>query len=193
MPPNGANPHDAVLPDFASDEHADACLALTETGLLEVQAVATLSRLWTLNNEKEKLQWDRVIAEEARDAEETRQLVETAEALLRQQEQAEKDAALAEEHKKHKMKFLPVPNAKVPLEPIAQPAKYALKQMENANYVELYYFTNQGIADAKEVATAPSDGTYVWKQQEDGTSTIVDSAESKRGLKTDPLPDDKLS
>ena len=97
MPPNGANPHDAVLPDFASDEHADARLALTETGLLEVQAVATLSRLWTLNNEKEKLQWDRVIAEEARDAEEARQLAETAEALLRQQEQAEKDVTLAEE------------------------------------------------------------------------------------------------
>jgi len=86
-----------------------------------------------------------------------------------------------------------VPNAKVPLEPVALPAKYALKQMENGNYIELYYFTNQGIADAKEVATAPSDGTYVWKQQEDGSSTIVDSAESKRGLKTDPLPDDKLS
>ena len=122
-----------------------------------------------------------------------RQLAETAEALLRQQDQAEKEAALAEECKKHKNKFVPVPNAKVPLEPVALPAKYALKQMENGNYIELYYFTNQGIADAKEVATAPSDGTYVWKQQEDGSSTIVNLAESKRGLKTDLLPDDKLS
>ena len=91
------------------------------------------------------------------------------------------------------MKFLPVPNAKVPLKPITQPTKYALEQMENANYVELYYFTNQGIVDAKEVAMAPSDGTYVWKQQEDGTNTIVNSAKSKQGLKTDPLLDNKLS
>jgi len=65
MPPIGANPHDAVLPDFASDEHADARLALTDTGLLEDQAIAMLSRLWTLNNEKEKLQWDLLTAEEA--------------------------------------------------------------------------------------------------------------------------------
>ena len=193
MPPIGANPHDAVLPDFASDKHADACLALTDTGLLEDQAIAMLSRLWTLNNEKEKLQWDLLTAEEARAAEEVRQLTEMVEALLRQQDQADKEAALAEERKKHKNKFVPVPNTKVPLKPVALPAKYALKQMENRNYIELYYFTNQGIADAKEVAMAPSDGTYVWKQQEDGLSTIVDLAESKRGVKTDPLPDDKLS
>ncbi|KIM61789.1 hypothetical protein SCLCIDRAFT_25609 [Scleroderma citrinum Foug A] len=151
MPLNGANPHDTVLPDFTSDKHTDTCLTLTETGLLEDQAIATLSRLWTLNNEKEKFQWDWLIAEEAHTTDAACQLMEAAEALLRQQEQAEKD---------------------VPLKPITQPTKYALKQMENANYVELYYFTNQGIVDAKEVAMAPSDGTYVWKQQEDGTNTI---------------------
>lgn len=193
MPPNGANPHNAVQPDFASDEHAEARLAFTDTGLTEDQAIAMLSRLWTINIEKEKLQWDQLTAEETHAAEEARQLAETAEALLRQQDQAEKDTALAEERKKHKNKFLPIPDAKTPLEPIALPSKYTLKQMESGNYIELYYFTNQGIMDAKEVATAPSNGTYTWKQQEDGTSTIVDSTESKRGLKTDPLPDDKLS
>ena len=97
MPLNGANPHDTVLPDFTSDKHTDTCLTLTETGLLEDQAIATLSRLWTLNNEKEKFQWDWLIAEEVHTTDAACQLMEVAEAHLRQQEQAEKYVTLAEE------------------------------------------------------------------------------------------------
>jgi len=65
--------------------------------------------------------------------------------------------------------------------------------MENGTYVELFYFTNEGIADAEEVATAPSDESFVWKQQDNGTPSLVEASTAKRGLKTDVLPDEKLS
>ncbi|KAG6329541.1 hypothetical protein ID866_9547 [Astraeus odoratus] len=132
-------------------------------------------------------------SEETHTAEDARQAATEAEERLRLQAIADRKAALADEWKKHKSKFMPVPNAKVPIEPICLPAQYVLKQMEMGGYVELFYFTNQGIADAKEVATTPSDGTYVWKQQEDGNHSLVEASATKRGLKADPLPDKKLS
>ena len=76
---------------------------------------------------------------------------------------AEKEVAAANNRKKHRSKFVPVPSAKVPLELVPLPAKYALKQMETSGCVELYYFTNQGIAEAEEVATGSNDGLLVLK------------------------------
>jgi len=87
---------------------------------------------------------------------------------------------------------VPVPKAKA-LVDLCLPAKYTLKHMENVTYVELFYFTNKGIADAEEVATAPSNELFVWKQQDNGTPSLVEASTAKRGLKMDVLPDEKLS
>ncbi|KAG6327794.1 hypothetical protein ID866_11296 [Astraeus odoratus] len=172
MPPLHSNPYDTAQPDFAAESHTDAWLALTEA-----QAIKSLTRLWTLSNEHKKAE------QAATDAKECQC----------QQSQADKEATLTKECKKHKSKFTPVPNTKVPVEPLCIPAHYALKQMESSSYVELYYFTNQGISKAEEVATTPSDGTYVWKTQEDSTHSLVEASSAKRGLKSDPLPDDRLT
>ncbi|KAL4080249.1 hypothetical protein V8B97DRAFT_2020915 [Scleroderma yunnanense] len=83
------------------------------------------------------------------------------------QEQAENKDTLSEECKKHKSKF-----TLVLLDLICLPAKYALKQMESGNYIELFYFTNQGITDAEEVTTTPSDSTFIWKQRDNGTHSL---------------------
>ena len=115
-----------------------------------------------------------------------------AELLLRQQALAEKEAA-ADDKKKHWNKFVPVPNAKVPLELVPLLAKYALKQMEMSGYVELYYFTNKGISEAEEVATAAGNGSLVWKLGNDGSHSLVKASTGKRGLKNNPLPDEKLT
>ncbi|KAG6328838.1 hypothetical protein ID866_10251 [Astraeus odoratus] len=49
--------------------------------------------------------------------------------------------------------------------------------------------------DARQATTKAeeSDGTYVWKQQEDDCHSLVKTSMAKRGLKSDPLPDKKLS
>ncbi|KAG6327276.1 hypothetical protein ID866_11813 [Astraeus odoratus] len=123
MPPLCSNPYDAAQPDFATEAHADAQLALTEGGLSEAQAIESLTHLWTLSNKHEKAEWDRAIAEEQHTLEEARQAATDAEECQHQQSQADKEAALAEECKKHKSKFTPVPNAKVPVEPLCIPLK----------------------------------------------------------------------
>jgi len=193
MLPNRPNPHEAVQPDFTSDQHANARRTLSDMGMPEDLATATLLCLWTIDNEREKTEWDRIAAQEAHKEEEARHLTAATKEILLQQDQAKKEAALAKEHKKDKTKFIPVPKAKAPVDLICLPAKYALKQMESGGYVELFYFTNQGISDAEEVAITLDDDMYVWKWQDNGTHSVVKTSVAKKGLKTDLLPDKKLS
>ncbi|KAG6328958.1 hypothetical protein ID866_10131 [Astraeus odoratus] len=193
MAPPRLNPHEAAHPNFTSEAQAASRLALMGSRLTEEQAVTALTNLWLINNEQECAAWDRSLAEEYHAAEDARQAAAKAEERQRLQSLADRETVLADKRKKHKSKYMPVPNARVPLEPICLPACYALKQMESGGYVKLFYFTNQGIADAEEVATTPSDRTYIWKQQEDGCHSLVEASLAKRGLKSDPLPDEKLS
>ena len=193
MLPAGGNPHEAAMPDFASEEHTDERATLIAGGLDENQAAAMLRQLWLIANAKARQEWDRLLAEEEQRVAENRQLAEAAELLLRQQALAGKEAAAANDRKKHRNKFVPVPDAKVPLELVALPAKHALKRMESSGYVELYYFTNKGIAEAEQVATTPSDESLVWKRDDDDNYSLVEASAGKRGLKNDPLPDEKLT
>ena len=193
MPPTSSNPHEAVVPDFASEEHADGRAAIMGRGFNNSQAAAALRQLWLIINVKAQQEWDRALAAEEERAEVNRQLAEVAELLLCQQALAEKEAATTDDKKKHQNKFVPVPNAKVPLELVPLPAKYVLKQMEMSGYVELYYFTNKGISEAEEVATAAGNGSLVWKLGNDGSHSLVKASTGKRGLKNDPFPDEKLT
>ena len=191
MPPNHPDLHDAVWPDFTTDEDAVAHLTLINSGVPENAAAAALAQVWFFNNKRDKTEWDRVVANEAHTEEEARQLATAAKELLRQQEQAEKEAALTEEHKKHKTKYIPILNTQVPFDLIGLPAKYTRKQMDGGHYVKPFYFTNQGLMDAQEVAATEDDDTFVWKQGDSGSPALVEA--TKRGLKTKPLPDEKLS
>lgn len=84
MPPGPPNPHDAVCPDFAIEEFLEARRELTDAGLTEAQAIATLVRLWTLENNRSIARWDRQAAEDTQAAEDARLLAATAEELLLQ-------------------------------------------------------------------------------------------------------------
>ena len=167
------------------------CLALINSGVPENATATALAQVLFFNNKRDKTEWDRVVTNEAHAEEEARQLATAAKELLRQQKQAEKEAALTKEHKKHKTKYIPIPDAKVLFDLIGLPAKYAHKQMDSGHYVELFYFTNQRLMDAQEVTAAEDDNTFVWKQGDSGSPALVKAA--KRGLKTEPLPDEKLS
>ena len=100
MLPNRPNPHNAERPDFTTDEYEDAHIALIGTGVPADATAGALAQIWTFNNERDKTEWDRAVADEAQAEEAARQLAAASEDLLRQQELAEKEAALAEERKK---------------------------------------------------------------------------------------------
>ena len=138
------NPHEAVQPDFASDDHAAHRQILTDGGLTEDQAVAALSNLWVATNKRDKTEWDRQQAERAQE-----QLgVKREEA---REEEALLEASRAEERKRYKNMFAPVKA----IGPVTILARIAIARMKKAEYVELWYFTNDGIRAAEVAAAAP--------------------------------------
>ncbi|KIK73154.1 hypothetical protein PAXRUDRAFT_179130 [Paxillus rubicundulus Ve08.2h10] len=53
--------------------------------------------------------------------------------------------ALQEERKKHKSKFVPIPNVPVPTEPVIMAAQAALRKLKNHQFIKMWYWTNDGL------------------------------------------------
>jgi hypothetical protein len=58
------NPHHAVQPDFAVEEHAAARLIFTDDGKTNQKAIGKLTALWTVNNMRERAICDLRVEEE---------------------------------------------------------------------------------------------------------------------------------
>ncbi|KAG2122851.1 hypothetical protein BD769DRAFT_1777056 [Suillus cothurnatus] len=51
------NPNEAIRPDFVTIEHQEARQQLVDEGLSEEQAAHSLTALWTLKNNTDKVRW----------------------------------------------------------------------------------------------------------------------------------------
>ena len=138
-----SNPHDAVRPDFNAEAHAPEKQALLDTGLTPEQAIQTLERLWTLQNNREWQEWNRLKEVAALAEAEAAQAVADAEEQRRREEQESDELAHREDRKKNKAKYAEIPNLMVPSNSIIFPSPYALKKLKKGDFVELYYFTNR--------------------------------------------------
>ncbi|KAI6100758.1 hypothetical protein EDD16DRAFT_1490657 [Pisolithus croceorrhizus] len=142
------DPNLAITPDFTSEDFADACLQLTNNVVNDEQALRILGTLWDIQNAKDIQRWNahRNEAQIARDCAE-----QAAEELAQQQHCMceEEEAILAEEHKKNKAKYAPVPDMEVPSGPVNIPAPYATCKLKKGEYCKLYFFTNAGLVEAE--------------------------------------------
>jgi len=193
MAPLLDNPNDAILPDFETAEHAAARLSLINSGVADdAQAAAILTTLWTMSNTTAKQQWAEQLEEAARAAEQAKlhALAEQAEAQCLLDE--ERDAARKEERKRNKSKFTPVSSAKVPSTPVIIPSHYAVRKLKAGEYVELYYFTNDGVRDAKKTLLSSDPDSLVLTAGPDGQQTWV-TAGAIRDPKSAVTKDENLS
>ena len=167
------NPNDAILPDFSTQNHEAARARLIDNGVADdIQAAGVLATLWTLSNNAAKETWAEQIQEANRTAALAQEQAAEEERQRQRTLQEEQEAALKEEHKKNKSKFVPVSDAKVPSHPVIIPSHYAVRKLKAGDYVELHYFTNKGLKDAKAslVSTEPdglvmmpaADGQHTW-------------------------------
>ncbi|KIK91859.1 hypothetical protein PAXRUDRAFT_148542 [Paxillus rubicundulus Ve08.2h10] len=165
MPPLIQNPNHAVQPDFTLEEHTPACQQLTDNGIPDAQATIILTNLWIQSNDKEKTAWARRIEEEAL-AEEEADRCEAQEATEHQQEQDEEEAkALQEERHKNKSKFVP---------PVILPSQISLHKLKSRAFCELWYFTNNGLADAETSGSSALDDNHLTlSQTPDGLPSFI--------------------
>ncbi|KAF8437212.1 hypothetical protein L210DRAFT_3647514 [Boletus edulis BED1] len=132
------------LPDFAGPEYDGDRQDLTDAGLSPADAVTCLRTMHLAQQKKDRDAHERVRRETiiARAEEEERA------DLLRQQQEDDEEQALKEERKKNKAKFAPIPDVPVPTEPVMVPAHIALRKLKLNQYVEMWYWTNDGLDTA---------------------------------------------
>ncbi|KAI6038089.1 hypothetical protein EDC04DRAFT_2570359 [Pisolithus marmoratus] len=179
----GQNPHKAIQPDFAATEHALQRQLLTGMGLTGDQAVALLSELWTVANNRDKDNWDACQAKLACVRQEADQAVEKENACKAQEEDELCETICSEEHKKYKSKYTPVMDAPIPIGPVHIPLWVALTQMKKGKYVELWYFSKKGIKAVEASATKSSrnNNSFIFVHDEDADAATLVPASSVTG------------
>ncbi|KAG1808435.1 uncharacterized protein BJ212DRAFT_1303044 [Suillus subaureus] len=73
-----------------------------------------------------------------------------------------------EEKKKNKHKFIPILEEGIPDDPVITPCSYAPRKLNKGEYVELWYFTNDGLDEANTKKTIDDDAMIL--------STLADSS-----------------
>ena len=144
------NPHLEVPPDHAGPHFDVLRNTLTQNGMTVEQAVQALDQSWALNHEARIQAWDQQVAQDAAALEAQRQQQQQEAEAQAAQELLEQEAERAEaEKKKPKMKdFDEAATVGSFIGP--RPAQYALRRLEELEYVKLWYLTSEGCADTSQ-------------------------------------------
>jgi hypothetical protein len=188
MPRLAFDPSLARCPDFATPLYDPARARFVNANTTDEQAAILLTEFWQTNNDLERQQWADQVNQDL--ADQAAQLLQEQDddhhaALLAAQEQ---DALQREEMKKNRAKYIPIPNRAMPAVTLIFPAAYAVKKMERGQYVELWYYTNDGLHDAARSQYSDDDEAMVLSRNPDGTSSWVSAAASRESKK---IIDDK--
>lgn len=177
------DPHLEVMPDHAGPHYDVLRNALAQNGLTLEQAVQALNDSWTQNHDARVLAWDQQVADDAQAA---------LDAVAAQQDQPEApqdpppvEEGAGGEKKKLKMRdfddALSVGNYIAP-----RPSQYALRRLEDFEYVELWYFTPEGCSDASQFQTTQHDDAFgLTKVDEFVTLKSISSVKASKNVIVD--------
>ena len=153
------DPHLEVIPDH-NGPHYDALRnALTQNGMSAEEALQALDNSWNQNHDARILVWDAQVAADA----------ELAAAQAQQPQPDDPPVALPipqqgderVEGEKKKLKMRDFDDATIVGNHIApRPAQYALRRIEDFEYVELWYLTPEGCSDATQLQLTQHDDTF---------------------------------
>jgi hypothetical protein len=164
-----------LCPNFASvDFHASRAPLLSPT-VDDAQAAVTLHTIWTASNATLRVQWQRQLDADLALLTEQQRLATEATERQRQVLELEESAILAEERKKNRLKHIPIPQRPRPPRTTADVLvnEFALRKLDRGQYVELYYWTNKGLEDARLNYRTLDDESMVPTTGHDGSTTWI--------------------
>ncbi|TFK24776.1 hypothetical protein FA15DRAFT_740466 [Coprinopsis marcescibilis] len=135
------NPHNIVEPNWALQRWQGLLAPQVGPGNALEQVTDRFWEAWRQEHQENLTAWDAQVADDERIVQER---------ALQQQEEEEQNRgaeARAQEEKKPKLKPI-APNRAVSTTPLPQPLQYAINKVESFKYIELYYFTLEGHAEA---------------------------------------------
>jgi hypothetical protein len=158
------DPHLEVIPDHTGLHYDALRTVLTQNGLSPEEAVQALNDSWTQNHAARVLAWD---AQVENDAAVAAALAQQNDPLAVPQDPPQQEDERAEGEKK-KLKMKDFDDTSVIGNYIApRPAQYALRRIEDFDYVELWYLTPEGCSDATQLQLTQSDDTFGFTKVDD--------------------------
>lgn len=153
------NPHLEVMPEHVGPHYAPLRDALTQNGMTAEQAVQALNTSWTLNHEARIQAWDQQVIDDAAAEEALRLQQLQNEQLPPNQPPAQEGEGAEAEKRKPAMKdfddAIIVGNYIAP-----RPSQYALRRIEDFEYVELWYLTPEGCSEASQHQLTQNEDTF---------------------------------
>ena len=182
------DPHLEPMPDHAGPHYDILRNVLTQNGMNVEEAVQALNDSWTQNHVARTQAWDQQVADDAA----------AAAALLAQEQQQQdqqapqnQDPPVEPEGEKKKPKMKDFDDTTTVGNYIApRPAQYALRRIEDFEYVELWYFTPEGCNDATQLQLTQYDDTFgLTKVDNMVTLKSISSLKASKNV----IPDAELS
>lgn len=183
------NPHLEVMPNHAGPHYEALRNALTQNEMTPEQAIQALNNSWAQNHAARVEAWEQQVEEDAA----------AAAALVQQQPQPDQQPPLdplpqeeeRAEGEKKKLKMKDFDEATTVGNYIApRPAQYALRRVEDFEYVELWYFTPEGCSDATQLQLTQNDDTFGFTKVDDMVSLkSISSLKASKNV----IPDAELS
>lgn len=172
------DPNHNICPDYMSEVFDNARAQLINANTTEEQAVQLLKNIWEANNNADKVTWRQQEEDEREDREHREQLEDDERERLEQARAEEEEATRKEDRKKNKHKFTAILATGIPNEAAITPCSYALRKMDKGEYVELWYFTNDGLEEANRKKTVDDDA-MIMSTLADGSSAWVTAASTR--------------
>ncbi|KAF8797793.1 hypothetical protein BYT27DRAFT_7124586 [Phlegmacium glaucopus] len=183
------DPHLEVMPDHAGPHYNVLRNALIQNGMNAEQAIQALDVSWVQNHDERVQRWDQQVINDANAVQEA-QGQQQHEELPAVQDPPEREDDRAEPEKK-KLKMKDFDDSSTVGNYIApRPAQYALKKIEDFEFVELWYLTPEGCSDAMQLQLTQNDDTFGLAKIDN--MVALKSVSSLKALKN-VIPDNELS
>ncbi|KAG2343184.1 hypothetical protein BDR05DRAFT_884647, partial [Suillus weaverae] len=171
------DPNLNICPNYAAEVFENIWAQLVNENTTEEQAMQLLQNIWEANNNAVKVLWQQQV-EEDRERQEHHQRLDDEQERLNQERVEEEEVVHKEERKKNKYKFIPLLETGIPDDSTIMPCSYALKKLDKGEYVELWYFTNDGLDEANQKQTI-NDDAMILSTLADGLTAWVSSASTR--------------
>ncbi|KAG1784777.1 uncharacterized protein HD556DRAFT_1250835 [Suillus plorans] len=185
------DPNLNICPDYASPHYANAQAQLVNDNVTEEQSIQLLRTIWRAANNADIDLWEGQVEVEREQRENLRRIQEEEQDRIEQERIDEEESARKEEKKKHKHKFMPIPeDTGVPDEPSIIPSSYAIRKLNKGEYLKLWYFTNDGLDEAHSKKTIDDDA-MVMSTLPDGSTAWVSATAARNASSV--VDDENLS
>ncbi|KAG1840053.1 hypothetical protein F4604DRAFT_1992282 [Suillus subluteus] len=172
------DPNLNICPDYASEDFANTRAQLINDNTTEEQTVQLLRNIWQANNTLDKRLWQQQVEDDREEHAHLERMEEDEQERLNQECTNEEEDARKEERKKNKYKYIPIQNSGIPDDPAITPCSYALRKLDKGEYLELWYFTNDGLDEAATKKTM-DDNAMILSTLADGSTAWVSSASTR--------------